>query len=417
MSFFEIRESNTLSGQIRIHGSKNAVLPMIAATILHRGTTILTNVPRILDVFWMIGILKTLGCQVCFEEDVLTVDASVITSSVIPQHLAEKMRSSIIFLGPLLARCRKVSIWYPGGCSIGSRPIDLHGEILQAMGVSIIEEGEHLEATTEQLLGCEFRFRFPSVGATENAIMAAVCANGKTVLNNVAREPEVRDLCYMLVKMGARISGIGSSRLVIEGRKQLKNCSFRVPADRIVAATYLSAVALCGGKIWLYEAPVSDLKAVIACLQKCGSRFRLQREKLEVWSPKRPYAVPYTKTQTYPGFPTDVQSLLMAVLSRAEGVSVIEETIFEARFHTALQLQRMGADIQIHNNYAKIQGVPSLHGADVTATDLRGGAALVVAGVCAEGKTIVRSVNHILRGYEDMERDLLAVGANIKLIQ
>lgn len=417
MSFFEIRESGPLSGQIRVHGSKNAVLPMIAATILHRGTTVLTNVPRILDVFWMIGILKTLGCQVWFEEDVLTVDASVITSSVIPQHLAEKMRSSIIFLGPLLARCKKASLWYPGGCSIGSRPIDLHEEILQAMGGIIIEEGEHLEVTVDRLSGCEFQFRFPSVGATETAIMAAVCAEGRTILYNVAKEPEIRDLCRMLIKMGARISGVGSNRLVIEGKKRLQNSSFRVPSDRIVAATYLAATSLCGGHIWLYEAPVFDLKAVIFVLQKCGCKFRFQRGILEIWCSQRPLAVPYTKTQIYPGFPTDVQSLLMAVLSRADGISVIEETIFEARFHTALQLQRMGADIEIHNHCAKIQGVPTLHGADVTATDLRGGAALVIAGVCAEGKTIVRSVEHILRGYESMERDLSAIGADIRLQQ
>lgn len=417
VSFFEIQGSSPLSGQIRIHGSKNAVLPMMAATILHRGTTVLTNVPRILDVFWMIGILKTLGCQVWFEEDVLTIDASVITSSVIPRHLAEKMRSSIIFLGPLLGRCKNASLWYPGGCSIGSRPIDLHGEVLRAMGAEIQEDGEHLDVTAKRLSGCEFSFRFASVGATENAIMSAVSAEGKTILNNVAREPEIRDLCRMLVKMGARIYGIGSSKLIIEGNSQLHNSSFRVPPDRIVAATYLSAVTVCSGRIQLYEVPVYDLKAVIAVLQKCGCRFRMRRGCLDAWCYQRPRAVPYTKTQIYPGFPTDVQSLLMTVLSKAEGVSVIEETIFEARFHTALQLQRMGADIQINNSCAQIQGVALLHGADVTAMDLRGGAALTIAGVSAEGKTIVRAVEHVFRGYENLEKDLAAIGANIILKQ
>ena len=277
LSFFEIQGSSPLSGQIRIHGSKNAVLPLMAATILHRRTTVLQNDPRILDVFWMIGILKTLGCQVWFEEDVLTIDASVITSSVIPRHLGEKMRSSIIFLGPLLGRCKNASLWYPGGCSIGSRPIDLHGEVLRAMGAEIQEDGEHLDVTAKRLSGCEFSFRFASVGATENAIMSAVSAEGKTILNNVAREPEIRDLCRMLVKMGARIYGIGSSRLIIEGNSQLHNSSFRVPPDRIVAATYLSAVTVCSGRIQLYEVPVYDLKAVIAVLQKCGCRFRMRR--------------------------------------------------------------------------------------------------------------------------------------------
>lgn len=417
LSFFEIQGSTPLSGQVRIHGSKNAVLPMMAATILHRGTTILTNVPRILDVFWMIGILKTLGCQVWFEEDVLTIDASVVTSTIIPQYLAEKMRSSIIFLGPLLGRCNKASLWYPGGCSIGSRPIDLHAEVLRAMGARIQEDGEHLDVTAETLSGCTFSFRFASVGATENAIMCAVNANGKTVLNNVAREPEIRDLCRMLVKMGAKIDGIGSSKLVIEGNSQLHNSSFRVPPDRIVAATYLSAVTVCGGRIQLCEVPVYDLRAVLAVLQKCGCRFRKRKSGLDVWCYQRPWAVPYTKTQVYPGFPTDVQSLLMTVLSKAEGVSVIEETIFEARFHTALQLQRMGADIQINHSYAQIRGVVSLHGADVTAMDLRGGAALTIAGVSAEGKTIVRAVEHVFRGYESLERDLAAMGANIVLKQ
>lgn len=417
MSFFEIHESAPLSGEIRVHGSKNAVLPMMAAAILHRGITVLTNVPRILDVFWMIEILKTLGCQVGLEEDVLTIDTREMTNFVIPRHLAEKMRSSIICLGPLLGCFHRASLWHPGGCSIGSRPIDLHSEILTAMGALIVEEGEHLEVTAEKLSGCEFYFRFPSVGATENAIMCAVCAEGKTILKNVAREPEIRDLCRMLVAMGAKIDGIGTSHLIIEGGQSLHDTTIRVPSDRIVAATYLFATALCGGQIILLDAPIYDLKAVIAVLKQCGCQVQYRKGRLKLICSQRPYAISYTKTEAYPGFPTDVQSLLMAVLCRADGISIIEETIFESRFQTALELQKMGADINIKGNQATIRGTAFLHGADVTATDLRGGAALVIAGIYAQGTTRVQAVEHIFRGYERLEEDLSALGADIVLRQ
>lgn len=417
MSFLEIQSAGPLHGQVKIQGSKNAVLPMMAAMILHRGITVLTNVPHILDVYWMIDILKELGCRVCLEGHVLTVDAAEIKSTALPKQLVGKMRSSIILLGALLGRCKEASTWFPGGCSIGSRPVDIHIQVLEAFGAFVIAEEEEIKASVlDGLNGICYTFPFPSVGATENAILTAVCAKGVTVLRNAAKEPEIRELCRFLNAMGAKISGIGTECLVILGVNTLHSTCFPVCGDRIAAATYLCGAAVCGGTITITGIAWSDMEAVLDVLKQCGCKFSLSKDAVSVVRNGRLKAVKYVRTEVYPGFPTDVQSPLMAVLAAAKGCSVIEETIFEGRFQTAEQLKRMGADIRIQEQRAMICGKKDLYGTDVVAMDLRGGAALVIAALAAKGTTRIGACHHIFRGYESIEEDLRQLGVKIRFI-
>lgn len=413
MSVIEVQGLQSLRGEIKIQGSKNAVLPMMAAAILHRGTTVLLNVPRIQDVFCMLGILDTIGCVCRLEDHRLTIDASEISRTDIPKEFVKSMRSSIIVSGPLLARTGCAATSFPGGCSIGERPIDLHLSALRKLGAYVEEEGEEIRAAAGRLTGADIYFPFPSVGATENAVMASILADGVTVIHGAAKEPEIGELCHFLNGMGAMISGIGTSRLAVSGVRELHDSVFPVAGDRIVAGTYLCAAMAAGGEVTLDGVNPDHLTAVMECAVRMGAGVRRYEDSISVIMEGRPegYSV---VTGPYPEFPTDLQSPMMAVMAAADGMSRMEETIFEGRFATAKELQKLGADIIIEDNRAVIHGLYPLRGGLAAAKDLRGGAALVVAGLAAEGVTVISGCGHIERGYEDICRDLRSLGAVIR---
>lgn len=416
MSDISVQGLHSLVGEIRIQGSKNAVLPMMAASILHRGTTVITNVPRIQDVFCMLGILEWLGCDCSLFGNRLTIDASQIKGTEIPEQYGALMRSSVFTLGPLLGRMGQASAGLPGGCQIGRRPIDLHLAALRALGAEIREEDGHVSCQAKRLTGADIYFPFPSVGATENALMAAVLADGVTVIHGAAREPEIGQLCRFLNQMGANICGAGTSRLAVTGVKRLHDVSFAAEGDRIVAGTYLAAAMVTAGDIRMTRVSPSSMEAVLKTAEKMGAWIDREPDSFRVRMTGRPDAVS-VKTGPYPGFPTDLQSPIMAVFSVSQGCGRIDETVFEGRFKTAGELRKMGADIAIEENRAAVHGLYPLKGASVEAKDLRGGAALVAAALAAEGETLIRECRHIERGYEDICRDLSSVGAVIRGIE
>lgn len=414
MSTITIEGGHRLSGSMTVHGSKNAVLPMMAASILYPGVTVLRQVPRILDVFYMIEILERLGCRVEWTADALQIDASAAEPAAIPSELTGKMRSSVFLLGPLLGRCSQAAIGAPGGCSIGSRPVDIHLNGLRKLGAQIREEDCWYFAECKTLTGCEVFFPFPSVGATENLVMAAVAAQGETILHNVAQEPEIVDFCRMLMGMGARIQGIGSSTLRIIGGTGLHESVYTVGGDRIEAATYLIAAAATGGELAVENISADQLGAILTALSISGCEVHGTGRSVYLRRADRLRAVPFIRTAPFPGFPTDVQSQMMALLACGTGRSRIQETIFEGRFQTAEELQKMGADIRVEQNRAEITGCERLHGAAVRARDLRGGAALVIAALAAEGVTEISDCCYIRRGYAELEEQLTALGAVIR---
>lgn len=413
MSVIEVQGLKPLEGEIKIQGSKNAVLPMMAAAILHKGTTVITNVPRIQDVFCMLGILESLGCKCVLLGNSLTIDAAVISETELSREFVKTMRSSIIVFGPLLAREGRAVTQFPGGCSIGERPIDLHLFALRALGADITTEGEELRAVSPGLLGGDIALAFPSVGATENAVMAAVLAEGSTVIDGAAKEPEIGELCLFLNGMGARIKGIGSSRLLVEGVKRLHDSVYTVAGDRIVAGTYLCAVMAAGGCVALTGIKPGQMESVIFCARKMGAVISCRHDRLYAVMEGRPVGFGVA-TGPYPRFPTDLQSPMMAVMAVADGEGRMKETVFEGRFGTVKELQKLGADIIIEDNQAVLHGLFPLRGANVTAKDLRGGAALAVAGLGARGLTRILDCHHIERGYEDICRDLKSLGAIIR---
>lgn len=414
-----------LSGQIDIQGSKNAVLPMLAASILQKGTMKFFHVPLIQDVYCMIGILRSLGCTVVLREETheLTVDARTLSGWEIPKEDTKKMRSSILLMGALLGRSKQAKTWHPGGCSIGSRPIDLHLLTFEKLGAGLAFDArqEAITAKADKLTGNYIAFAFPSVGATENALLASVLAEGITILEGAAREPEITALSEMLNRMGAKIYGAGSDTIMIEGVKSLHEAEVFVPGDRIVAGTYLLAVAAAGGEARFNNVPIREMDAVIARVRELGAWLSPVIEKdeitgLDIVMKGRPKPLSLS-TGPYPEFPTDLQSPLLAVLTGAKGISVLTETVFEDRFKTVSELWKMGADIEINNNKAIITGRSRLRGALVKATDLRGGAALVIAALGAEGETIISDCIHIERGYEDICRDIRALNGAIGYTQ
>lgn len=412
MSTIQVQGLRPLKGEIEIQGSKNAVLPMMAASILHKGTTVLTHVPRIQDVFCMMGILEYMGCSCSLRDHELTIDASELTGTSIPETYVKTMRSSIMILGALLGRAGEAVTHYPGGCSIGKRPIDLHLFALRALGADIEEDHEMITAKALHLRGTDIHLSYPSVGATENAVLAAVLADGETRVFGAAREPEIEEMCLFLNQMGARISGIGSDVLVVDGVEELNDTIYRVVGDRIVAGTYLAGVAAVGGHARLTGLNASHLLSVLPVFQMMGMSIEVEEQAVTIKSSSRPLPVTI-ETGPYPGFPTDLQSPFMAVMAVGRGKSLILEHVFEGRYETARQLQRLGAQIIIEEKAAHIIGVNPLHGGTVEAKDLRGGAALVVAGIAAEGETVITDCHHIFRGYEDICRDLSALGAQI----
>lgn len=364
----------------------------------------------------MMGILEYLGCGISLNDHVLTIDTRNLTSMRIPALRVKQMRSSVMLLGPLLGRLGEAVTSYPGGCSIGKRPIDLHLYALRRLGAEIRAEGEQITASAATLRGAQIDFRYPSVGATENAVMLAVAAEGVTRITGAAREPEIMELCRFLCQMGAEITGVGTEVLTIQGRRPLHDCTFSVAGDRIVAGTYLGAVMAAGGEVFLRQGPVLHMQEVLPKVQQMGARITESPEGILVAMKQRPAPVKI-QTGPYPAFPTDLQSVMMAVASVADGVSQIEETVFEGRFATAKELQKLGAHIIIEENIAWVNGRPMLRGGLAEATDLRGGAALVVAGLAAGPETWIQGYGHICRGYEDICRDLAAVGADIALVE
>ena len=411
MNSIHVKGTGLLEGEVSVQGSKNAVLPILAATILLNGVCILRNCPRISDVDCMLGLLKSLGCKATWDKDNLIIDTSPICKSRLPGELVTCMRSSVMLMGPLLAICKETTMNYPGGCVIGERPIDIHLHVLEKMGASFAVEKDVVKGKAPVLRGSHIRLRFPSVGATENGIMAAVLAQGTTVLQNYAKEPEIRQLCEFLNKAGARIYGFGKSELVIEGVNKLNPITYSIEPDRIVAGTYLFSVAATGGRVYLRNAPYKDMDVVFDVARQMGCEVDKTPGGIIVKREAGLYPLPYIETMVYPGFPTDLQSVLVTALTVADGESVVEESIFSDRFKIAGELNRMGADITVKGNRAYIRGVKQLHGRDVVASDLRGGAALVLAGIMAKGDTIIRNRHYIERGYEDICRDYGLLGA------
>ena len=414
MSSYLISGGRSLSGQLHVHGSKNAALPIIAASLLHHGVTVIRGCPDILDVRYMIEILRSIGCGVLYEGDVLQIDASEICLENISRECVGKMRSSILLLGAALGRCRRMILDYPGGCTIGARPVDIHLKALEQMGVHIEEKDGAIHCETGGLSGVRIVLPYPSVGATENLMMAGAMAEGITWIQNAAKEPEVSDLAGFLSAMGVSIYGAGTDRIGILGKCSLHDAEYKVMTDRIVAGTYLLAAAGTGGEIELLDVAEQHIHCLLHLCEAMGCEIRMTERGIRIKSARRLFAVEDIHTQPFPGFPTDMQSQLMAVLATARGESVIYEHIFENRFRTAGELQKMGADIQIKNNMAVIHGVRKLKGCHVSAKDLRGGAALVIAGLMAEGDTIVENSIFVERGYQDICKDLTQLGAEIR---
>ncbi|MCL2301113.1 MAG: UDP-N-acetylglucosamine 1-carboxyvinyltransferase [Firmicutes bacterium] len=415
MSSFVIQGGARLEGEHTVQGAKNSALPILAAAVAARGECVLHGCPDLSDVRATLTILESLGCAVRRQGGALVVDSSCLCRCEIPERLMREMRSSIVFLGPLLSAMGCANLSAPGGCDIGERPIDLHLETMRALGVRVIEENGRLRCDARAgLRGARCSLHFPSVGATENLMIAASTAKGVTVLTNAAREPEIADLAAFLNACGAKIYGAGEGALVVEGVERLHGAEHTVIPDRITAVTFLTAAALTGGEILLRGARPSHMDAMLSVLEQSGCRLcRPGGDTLYLRMQGRPRRLPTIRTMPYPGFPTDAQALFMVLAALAEGASIITETIFENRFRHVAQLRRMGAFIRVEGRVAVVEGRRFLQGARVEACDLRAGAALVLAGLAAEGETRVRKIEHVDRGCEHFEGDLALLGANI----
>jgi len=417
MSQLLIRGGRPLRGEVTIQGAKNSVLPILAATLLTGGQVRLQNCPRLRDVDASIRILRALGCSAEWEGDCLLVDAAVLNSCSISDILMREMRSSAIFLGAILARCGQAELSYPGGCELGPRPIDLHLSGLRKLGAEIDEAGGLLRCAAKRLVGQEIVLSLPSVGATENLMLAGCGAEGVTVISNAAREPEIVDLQEFLKACGAEVCGAGTSTGTVRGGRPLHGCTYAIMPDRIVAATYLGAIASAGGEGFLRNAREEHLSTVTAVLRGAGCEIRVEEAGIACCCRERLRAVRPVRTAPYPGFPTDAQAVLMAALLCSRGATVFEEHIFENRYRHVDELIRMGADIRVSGRVAVVSGVEALHGAAVRCTDLRGGAALCVAALAAEGETSVSEIEHIDRGYACMEQDLGMLQADIRRVE
>lgn len=416
LSIIRIEGSRKLDGHIRIQGSKNAALPILAAAVLIPGTTVLRNCPKIRDVDLMIKLLESMGCRIRALQDRIEIDAFGVCQCHLRKEYIEGMRSSIILLGAMLGRFGEARIGYPGGCVIGERPINYHLMALRELGTDISVVDDQIVASAPRLMGKEIIFPISSVGATENALLAAVSAKGVTVLKNAAKEPEITALCRFLTAAGAKIEGIGTGTLKITG-SPLHEVEYQIPHDRIVAGTYLLAVAATGGRGRFEGVPVQELTALTDRLREMGIGLQCQNNAVEITSLAKYSAIPYLATEEYPGFATDLQPQMAAVLTCAEGNSIIEERIFNNRFGYAEQLKKMGASVLQEGRRLLIRGTAELHGAEIEAGDLRGGAALILAGLMADGVTYVKGCQYVERGYEDIARDLSALGAKITIAE
>ena len=416
MARLHIEGGLPLAGEVRVSGAKNAALPILCAGLLTAEPLVLANVARLNDVRTMQALLAQMGVAVeAGAGDTLTLGAAKIDWPLAPYELVKTMRASILALGPLVARCGEARVSLPGGCAIGLRPVDQHVKGLQAMGVEIDLENGYINARAARFRGARFGFDLVTVTGTENLMMAATLAPGTTTLENAACEPEVVDLARCLVAMGARIAGAGTPRITIEGVPRLHGAAHRIMPDRIETGTFLAAVAAAGGDATLVGADAGTLDAVLAALREAGATIDVAGDAIRVRSDGAPAAV-NLRTAPYPGFPTDMQAQMMALATRARGTTVIAETIFENRMMHVQELQRLGADIEVEGSTATVRGVAKLTGASVMATDLRASACLVIAGLIAEGETVIDRIYHLDRGYERIEDKLSALGARIRRV-
>ena len=417
MQKLRINGGYSLNGELTISGSKNAALPIMAACILCPNEIKIKNVPNLRDIKTMEALLSHMGVAIDnVNENTIKINAKDINQKFAPYDLVKTMRASIVVLGPLLARFGEAIVSFPGGCSIGARPVNLHIEGLSAMGAKIKIKNGYIHATSQELRGCEFKFKPVSVTGTANLMMAACLAKGKTVLHNSAKEPEIVNLGEFLISIGANISGLGTEKIIIEGVKNLEPKSFTVIPDRIEAATFLIAALITKSTLKINNVIPEHLKEPIDLLRESGAKIKVSEEFIHIFPSKSIKPVSF-KTEPYPGIPTDIQAQLMVLNILADGDSAIHETIFENRFMHVLELQRMGANISLSKNIALVKGIKGLKGAPVMATDLRASAALVIAALAAEGETIVDRIYHIDRGYEDIDKKLSGIGAMVERIE
>ncbi len=408
-----------LNGEISVQGAKNSVLPILVATLLINGVSVIHNCPKLSDVDATIKILRYLGCTVTREDHTVTVDSSTMNRQDVPDNLMREMRSSIVFLGGIIGRMGKAVLSTPGGCEIGLRPIDLHLSAMEQFGAKVTTENGFIVCSAEEkgLCGTRIVLSFPSVGATENIILASTLAKGTTVISNAAREPEISDLADFLNSCGAKIYGAGDSTIVVEGVSRLHSAEHTIIPDRIVAATYLIAGAMTGGKVSLKEVIPSHLGPIIQPLRESGCLVFVKGRNVTLSSPKQLKRIKMIRTMPHPGFPTDVQAQMMALTTIADGTSVFIENIFESRFKHIGELLRFGAKIHAEGRMAVVEGVKTLSGATVKATDLRGGSAMILAGLSANGTTEISEIHHIDRGYEEPEKVLELLGADVKRVK
>lgn len=412
-----LRGGKSLEGEISVQGAKNSALPILAAAVLCRSQVTLYNCPRLTDCDAALRIMTALGCTCKREGTAVSINPSVITTTEIPLSLMREMRSSVIFSGALLGREKQCRLSFPGGCEIGARPIDFHIAAFKKMGVNVRDEHGYLICTAEKLTGTKIVLPLPSVGATENVMLAAVLAEGVTEIHNAAREPEITDLAMFLTKCGAKISGAGSGTVTIEGVSELKGCDYTIMPDRIATATYLCCGAITRGELLLTKADYRSSEPVLSVLEQMGcSIYSFGEDSIYLNAKKRLKAPQTIRTSAHPGFPTDAQPVLMALCTAVSGTSIFVETIFENRFRHVGELLRLGARINVEGRVAVVEGTDRLSGAELMATDLRGGAAMITAGLFAEGVTKVGNAAYIYRGYEDIEEKLRSVGADIKAL-
>lgn len=416
MSKYVIKGKEKLVGEVKITGAKNSVLPILAATVINGDENIILNTPGLRDVYIMEDILKEIGCKVSRIGNKMIVNSKGLDRIHIPEGPVREMRSSIVLLGAMLSRTGEVKIGYPGGCEIGPRPIDLHLKSLRQMGVEIEEAHGFLHCKAKNIKGCDIQLDFPSVGATENIMLAALKAKGTTTIRNAAREPEIIDLENFLNSIGGKVCGAGTSVIRIDGVEEFRSVEHNVIPDRIEAGTYMIASAITGGELSLINVELEHLQPIVAKLTEMGCTISTDKKILHVKAPRIIKAIESVQTLPYPGFPTDMQAQMMSLLTLASGTSVITETVFENRFKHADELNRMGANIKTVGKVAVVKGVDALTGAKVSAKDLRGGAALILAGLAAQGITEVENTHHIERGYDKIEEKLKSVGARIEKI-
>ncbi len=417
MQRFIINGGRRLRGELALQGSKNSSLPIMAASLLCCGECTLHSCPNLTDVYAASRILNCVGCKCTFSDNTAVINSVVIDKTSISEELMREMRSSIIFMGAMLGRAGECTVSVPGGCELGPRPIDMHISALRKMGIEIRESGGSIicKAPAGRAKGAKINLAFPSVGATENVILCAVTAEGETVINNAAREPEICDLCGFLRSCGADIAGEGESRVIIHGKHQLHSCEYTIMPDRIAGATYLSMAAAAKGELILTNACIPEMEPFLSVLEQTGCSIYTSDKKIYLRSGSRLSAIKdRIRTMPHPGFPTDAQAVLMAALAAADGTSVFEENIFDCRYRHTDALVKMGADIQVLGKVAVVKGREKLHGAKVEATDLRGGAAMVIAALCAEGTSEITKICHIDRGYENIEEAVRLLGGDIR---